>query len=613
MNESKWIESGFLYAFLAVLLLVGICCSSKDSQQDTGIAVEPLRKIVFIGVDGADWMIINPLIDQGKLPNFKKIVDGGAAGPLRSIEPMLSPLIWTTMATGKLPEVHGILNFTEVDPETGNKMPVTRLSRKVDAFWNIMSDYDRTVDIIGWLATFPAEAINGTMASDRVGYLAFAAPGESGELPKGAVSPPERTEEIQGLLLKSKHVSFDHFKRILHIDEQTFDANKALPFDPTNLINDAILIYATAESYRGIALHLLDEDRPDFLGVYFELVDAFGHLFMPYAPPRRSDISEEDYQEFKDAVEAVYIIQDQIIGEFIDRMDDDTVLMMASDHGFKSGEARLKASAEIWGGHAAHWHRIEGIVCLYGSGIKAGYRIQGAEMVSITPTILALAGFPQAMDMPGKPLTQAFEPALVEALNPKTVATFQRERSEDVGGDYAREGLSEEQMKKLEALGYLTSENPDAYNNLGQRYQKEGQFEKAIIEYKKALAIRPQFASALNNIGICYGNLKQYDKAEENFKKALTFNPEDVFAMNNLAVMYLQTNRLDQARSYAQKAVEIEPKYANAHVTLGSVYATIGEFELAEKEFNTVLEMDPGNRSALSNLDKVRRQKKERR
>lgn len=609
MNGSKRLGGGILFSLLVVFFLTAAGCSSKDSGGDSGIAQEPLRKIILIGVDGADWLIINPLLEKGELPNFQKIVEGGASGPLRSMEPMLSPLIWTTMATGKLPEVHGILNFTQVDPSTGNKMPVTRLSRKVDAYWNMMSDYGRTVDIIGWLATYPAEKINGTMVSDRVGYLAFAAPDESGELAKGAVSPAARTQDIEDLLVKSEDISYDEFKHILHIDKETFDTNKALPFDPTNLINDAILIYATAESYRNISLQLLDEDRPDFLGVYFELVDAYGHLFMPYAPPRQPDVSEEDYRKYKDAIDEIYKYQDEIIGEFLERMDDNTVVMIVSDHGFKSGDARLKASAEIWGGHAAHWHRIEGIICLYGNGIKPGYKIQGGEMINVAPTILALAGFPKVQDMPGEALTGAFEPALVEALNPKTVATLQRERKVDEDENVASSGLDEEEMKKLEALGYLTTENPDAYNNLGQRYQKQGEFEKAIIEYKKALTLRPQFASALNNIAICYGNLKQYDKAEENFKKALAFNPEDVFAMNNLAVMYLHMNKLDQARVYAEKAIEIEPKYANAHVTLGSVFATMGEFDRAEKEFNTVLKIDPGNRSALSNIEKVRRQK----
>jgi predicted AlkP superfamily phosphohydrolase/phosphomutase len=60
--------------------------------------------VLFIGVDGADWEIIQPLMQRGRLPHFAQIVRDGAAGELESIEPMLSPLLWTTMATGKLPK-----------------------------------------------------------------------------------------------------------------------------------------------------------------------------------------------------------------------------------------------------------------------------------------------------------------------------------------------------------------------------------------------------------------------------------------------------------------------------------------------------------------------------
>ncbi|NIM19724.1 MAG: tetratricopeptide repeat protein [Candidatus Latescibacteria bacterium] len=584
----------------------------KTEEIVVDIAGEPLRKIIFIGVDGADWTLINPLIEKGRLPNFKKLVEGGAWGPLRTIEPMLSPLIWTSMATGKLPEDHGILNFTVVDPETGEKIPITRLYRKVDAFWNTMSDYDRSVDIIGWLATYPAEAINGAMVTDRVGYLAFASPGESGPPPAGAISPSERYDEIISLLVKSEAVPYNEIERIIHIDKPTFEENKILSFDPKNPINNMILIYASSLSYQNIALHLLERDHPDFFGVYFELVDAVGHLFMTYAPPKRDDVSDEEYKKYKDAVDEAYVIQDGIIGEILARSDENTVVMIASDHGFKSGEARLKAGAEIWGGHAAHWHRIEGIICLYGKGIRKGHRIEGASILDVAPTILALSGFPLASDMPGKVLEDALEPSLRESLNAAVVATLGRERADEAAEAAVGGALDEAAMKKLEALGYITPENPNALNNLGQRYQMRGEFEKAIVEYKKALTLKPNFASALNNIGICYGSLGRYAEAEGSFLRAIEFNPEDIFAMNNLAVMYLKTRRFDQARLYAEKAIGIEPKYTNAHITLGSVLATIGELDLAEEEFQTALEIEPGNLSAQGNLEKLREEKKRR-
>ena len=560
------------------------------------VAAVPLRKIVFIGVDAADWQIINPLIEKGMLPNFKKIVAGGAAGPLRSIEPMLSPLLWTTIATGKLPEEHGILSCTVVDPKTGGQIPITRLYRKVDAIWNMMSDYGRSVDIIGWLATCPAEKINGTMVTDRVGYLAFAATLGQADAPiPGAISPPERYDEIGKLVVKSTDVSFGEMKRFMHVDAAEFDKSGAAQFDPENLVNNMVLTYATALSYRNIALYLLEKDHPDLLGVYFELVDAAGHLFMPYAPPQLDDVSDEEYRKYKDAITETYVLQDRIIGELLGKCDKNTVVMIASDHGFKRGDSRLKSGARITGGDAVQWHSPEGILCLYGAGIRRGHRIEGASIMDLAPTLLALAGFPRANDMPGHVLDQAFEPSLKDSLSATSVATLQRQRAGENATALPGSAADEAELKKLEALGYITLENPDALNNLGQRYQKQGELEKAIVEFKKALALRPHHAGTLNNLGVCYGRLNRYPEAEETFLKALEVDPRDVFAMNNLAVLYRQTEKLDQARRYAEKAVEIEPNYANGRYTLGSVYAMSGDFERAAKEFEAALRIEPGN------------------
>ncbi|MDI6809292.1 MAG: alkaline phosphatase family protein [Candidatus Eisenbacteria bacterium] len=571
------------------------------------IAPTPLRKIVFIGVDAGDWLIINPLIAKGKLPNFKKIVEGGAAGPLQSINPMISPLLWTTMATGKLPEEHGILTCTVIDPNTNTQIPVTRMYRKVDAIWNMMSDYGRTVDMVGYLATYPAEKINGTMVTDRVGYIAFAATPVQGDAPiPGAISPPERYEEIASLLTKAKDVPFRDIKRFIHVDESEFNKNRGSEFDTRNIINNTILTYVTALNFNRIAVHLLEKDHPDFLAVYFELVDAMGHLFMPYAPPQESGVSDEKYRKFKDAITETYVFQDQIIGELLDKCDKNTVLLITSDHGFKSGDSRLKAGAEIPGGHAAEWHRPEGIVCLYGNGIRKGYRIEGASIVDIAPTILALAGFPRVGDMPGKIIEQAFEPSLKKSLNTTAIATLQRTRAREVAAVTSGGATDEAAMKKLEALGYITRENPDALNNLGQRYQNQGEYEKAIVEFKKALALRPNYSRVLNNLGVCYGKLNRNQEAVDSFLKAIQADPRDVFAMNNIAITYSKAGRFNEARQYAQRAVEIEPKYARGHFTLGLIYRTTGEFKLAEREFQTALKIEPGNQEFRRALEKSR-------
>ena len=414
------------------------------------------------------------------------------------------------------------------------------------------------------------------------------------------------------LVVTGEDISYDEMKRFMHIDEAEFEKNRSNTFEAVNPVNNMILIYAAAKSYRNVTLHLLDRGQPDFLSVYFEFVDAVGHLFMPYAPPRMEGIGEEDYSRFKDAMKEAYIYQDLIIGEIIEHSDPGTVFMFVSDHGFKSGESRLKSGAEIVGGHAAEWHQIEGIIGLLGDGIKAGHTIEDASVIDVAPTILALAGFPRVLDMPGEALDDAFDHSLRGSLDRNSVATLERERPGEEGVESGG-AADEAMMRKLEALGYLTPDNPNALNNLGLRYQKEGEHEKAIEQFEKALEIQPNNAVAHNNLGISYGSLERFDEAEKHFKRSIEINPEDIFAMNNLAVIYLRTQRLNEARTYAQRALDIEPQYASAHFTLGSIYATVGRFEQAEKEFEAALKIEPGNRSFQATLERLRQQMRGRR
>src|SRR5258705_9338382 len=85
-------------------------------------AVEP-APIAIIGVDGADWQTIDPLIAAGRLPAFAVLKAAGGTGTMRPEPPLLSPIIWTTIATGPRPEDHGVVDFM-VDQPGRVQMPV---------------------------------------------------------------------------------------------------------------------------------------------------------------------------------------------------------------------------------------------------------------------------------------------------------------------------------------------------------------------------------------------------------------------------------------------------------------------------------------------------------
>jgi tetratricopeptide (TPR) repeat protein len=328
------------------------------------------------------------------------------------------------------------------------------------------------------------------------------------------------------------------------------------------------------------------------------------HLFMLHAPPRMPEIPEAEYEKYRHAIEETYVLQDEILGQIMSKLDGRTVLMVISDHGFKSGSTRLKNRPEIWAGNAAKWHRVDGVVAFYGAGVKRGVSIEGASILDVTPTILALTGLPRAADMPGQPLAAAFGDEVVASFSTEVLPTLDVPH-DATAPDPASTAASEETMKKLEALGYLAPDNADAKNNLGQRYQARGEFAKAIEAYQEAIAMRPNFHTAYNNLAVCYGKLKMYPEAEEALRKCIALEPRDFYAMNNLAVMYIETGRVADGTRLAEQAVKLEPGYANGHVTLGSAYATLQRYDDAEREFREALRLEPGNRAATVNLERL--------
>lgn len=409
-------------AGLAVVLAVG--CGGEPAAQG---------KILLIGLDGAEWDLLGPMIEAGELPNLGRLKQEGVYGEFRSLEPLAkSPAIWTTMATGKTPDEHGIGTF--VDEKGGQ--PLTQNMRRVRAIWNILSGLDRTVGVVGWLMSWPAEEVNGFIVSDYLQY----GPGKSQRFERRTY-PPGLAQELDGMVVPWEEVPWSLVQRFLDAPLDTVNLPGSL-----NARLRPIKMYAAADlSFARIGLKLYREQNPDFFSVYLRGMDTMGHLYWNYMIPDQvpEGFINADVQPYvTGAVRAYYRFIDELIGPYLDAADDETTVIVVSDHGFKGGEGR-----------GVEAHKVEGVILMAGRGVGRG-EITGAGVYDLTPTMLALMGLPPAKDMRGKVLWAALDGSVPRDRFQNLIATYETGERRD--GDAPLESPVDEEIKeRLRSLGYI--------------------------------------------------------------------------------------------------------------------------------------------------------------
>ena len=154
----------------------------------SAIRATTARPVIFVGLDGADWELLDDYMSRGLMPNLQRLVRSGSGGILETELPPLSPLVWTTMMTGASPLDHGILDFTRFNPTTHEKEPITSDERRVPAIWNMLTWAGKQSAVFGLWATYAAEPVHGVNVSDRLFTFLYS----EAERPPGVVDPPTR-------------------------------------------------------------------------------------------------------------------------------------------------------------------------------------------------------------------------------------------------------------------------------------------------------------------------------------------------------------------------------------------------------------------------------------
>ncbi len=489
---------------------------------------EPLtRKVLLIGWDAADWKIINPLLDQGLMPTLDDFVNHGVIGNLATLRPILSPMLWNSIATGKRPDKHGILGFMEPDPQTGGVRPVTSTSRKVKAIWNILTQRGYKTHVLGWFAGHPAEPINGVSVSDLFPY-AVGPLDKPWPLPPGAVHPERLRDQFASLRMHPAEVSeaaiLPWIPRAAEIDQEK---DKGLQSFAKILSENC--------SIHNAATWILQNEPWDFLAVYYNGIDHFCHGFMNYHPPRMEGIPEARYEIYKDVVNGAYRFHDMMLQTLLDLAGPETTVILVSDHGFHSDHLRPRGIPMEPAGPAVQ-HRQFGIVCMKGDHIKQDERIYGATLLDVTPTILTLFGLPVGEDMDGRVLVQAFDkpPQVTRIPSWESEAGECGMHPADLRMDPA---AAQAVLQQFVALGYIQPLNEDQ--------------EKAV-----ATAVREQ----QYNLARAYLDSRRYSEALAIFEELTVKWPDEARFMQHLAQCYLALSRRGEAKDLLQKLLVLKPK-----------------------------------------------------
>lgn len=416
---------------LALLLLLPVSAGCSRSPP-------PPRKLIVLGVDGLEWRLVLKFAQAGKLPNIDALLENGVSGKLETLKPTHSPAIWTTIATGKRPEKHGVLDFAFRDP-SGEAHLFTSVHRNSKALWNLLVDAHRGCDVLGWWCTFPVEKIDGVMVSQTCMRTQIDV-SDGRKIWKGSY--------LRGIPGQVQPPDFE--PRVRAAADRIYAASKesmlalGQPKQPltrlsSELWDGLVSSFVADELYADIARDLLKSGKAsEVVLLYLGTTDVASHRFWRYFEPELFDHPPrtEELADFGRVIESSYVFADKVIGE-LRALAPDADFVVVSDHGFHAANIHNPfpddaPTAEGPFVSGEHRDAPPGFFVASGPGFRRTACASDAAQVPIVghvedvlPTLLWRLGIPIGEDMDGRPMRDVLSDATLAAAPQKAVATHE--------------------------------------------------------------------------------------------------------------------------------------------------------------------------------------------
>lgn len=550
-------------------------------------------KTLLLGWDSADWQIIDPLLRDGKMPVLQSLIRTGVRGNIATLSPSLSPLLWTSIATGKRAYDHGIHGFVENDPESGEVLPVRSTTRKAKALWNIFNEAGLTTNVINWWPSHPAEKVNGVYVSNHF-HKSAPATGEPWPLDNSCTWPPEWEDRLKDLRVYPGELT------LAHIAPFVPEAHRLNP-EKEPVLSSLVRVLAHCASIHNAATEVMEQSHWDFMAVYQEALDHFAHLAMRYHPPRLAGVDQEEYELYKGVMEAAYRFHDMMLGRLVELAGPNCNILLLSDHGFHSGQLRQADLPDLPAAPAME-HRKYGIFLAHGPDFKAGEQVYGASLLDVAPTLLHLHQLPAGEDMEGRVLQSLFKEQRPVSVIPSWEITGSQPAFRE-----EKDAPSGELLQQLQDLGYVSLPHNDK-----QKYvQRELEYNLCVslMEGRRWDEVKQRAREHLEKdkdwrFGILLIDaLMQTNQRGEAGKLLVQMEevmPESGSYLYLHGLWYLRGGDTEKALTYFRKIENTGVASVQLLVSIGRSLLVAGELVAARDYFEKVLELDPDNAPALT-------------
>lgn len=301
------------------------------------------KRIMIIGLDGATFDIIKPMVDAGRLPTFANLIASGTHGNLKSTVLPITPPAWSSFMTGKNPGKHGVFAFYTQSTETYGTQMATGLSIKAKKIWDYL-DTER-IGLIDIPMTFPPQEINGYMISG------WPVPSEESIFTYPPGLHTEIIREVGSYMMDTTIIS-SHTK-----------------MSPVETLRH---LYQYTESRKDASLYLLKKKGPfDLFVVVFRGTDFLQHGAFKFLDEEYCKINPDLAKKFKDVLFQFYEKMDSIVADLIRFMGEDAVTILMSDHG--AGPLKKKF-------YINRWLKQEGFLSLKGGTSLRGISVGRAPL-----------------------------------------------------------------------------------------------------------------------------------------------------------------------------------------------------------------------------------------